>query len=53
MIYFHCPNGYGKSKLSNNFFENKLKVSATTRNFRTTNKLLEMANSQCHSEENL
>ncbi|PCI97268.1 MAG: hypothetical protein COB15_08070 [Flavobacteriales bacterium] len=52
MIYFHCPNGYGKAKLSNNFFENKLKVSATTRNLRTTNKLLEMANSQCHSEEN-
>lgn len=38
-IYLHCPNGYGKSKLSNNFIENKLKVIATTRNFKTINKL--------------
>jgi uncharacterized protein (DUF1697 family) len=42
-IYLHCPNGYGISKLSNNFFENKLKVSATTRNWKTVNKLAAMA----------
>lgn len=34
-IYIFCPNGYGKTKLSNNFFERKLKVSATTRNWQT------------------
>lgn len=43
VIYFHCPDGYGRAKLNNNFFEKKLKVSATTRNLRTTKKLLEMA----------
>lgn len=43
VIYFHCPNGAGKAKMSNNFFENKLKVMATSRNLNTTKKLLEMA----------
>lgn len=44
-IYLFCPNGYGKSKLSNNFFEKKLNVSATTRNWKTVNKLLSIAGS--------
>jgi uncharacterized protein (DUF1697 family) len=34
-IYLFCPNGYGKTKLSNGFFERKLKVLATTRNWKT------------------
>ncbi len=42
-IYFYCPGGYGKSKLSNNFFEKELNLSATTRNWRSTNKILEIA----------
>ena len=42
-IFLYCPDGYGITKLSNNFFENKLKVSATTRNWKTVNKLLELA----------
>lgn len=42
-IYLYCPNGYGTTKLNNNFFEKKLQVTATTRNWRTTNKLLEIA----------
>jgi uncharacterized protein (DUF1697 family) len=41
-IYVYCPNGYGNTKLSNNFFESKLKVTATTRNWRTVNELLRM-----------
>lgn len=41
--YFYSPNGYGKAKMNNNFFESKLKVTATTRNFNTVKKLLEMA----------
>ncbi len=41
-MYIHCPNGYGRTKLTNTFFEKKLKVSATTRNWKTVNKLLEM-----------
>jgi uncharacterized protein (DUF1697 family) len=42
-IYFYSPNGYGKAKMNNNFFEGKLKVKATTRNLRTMEKLLELA----------
>ncbi len=42
VIYFYCPNGAGRAKMSNNFFENKLKVMATSRNLNTTKKLLEM-----------
>jgi uncharacterized protein (DUF1697 family) len=38
-VYLYVPNGYGKAKLNNNFFENKLKVSGTTRNWRTINAL--------------
>ncbi|MBS1537410.1 MAG: DUF1697 domain-containing protein [Bacteroidetes bacterium] len=44
-IYLYCPNGYGKTKLSNSFFETKLKVITTTRNWKTVNQLLEIANS--------
>ena len=45
IIYLFCPDGYGNTKLSNNFFENKLKVSATTRNWKTIielNKLTDL-----------
>lgn len=41
-IYLYCPNGYGKTKLNNNFLENKLKVNATTRNWKTINELLNL-----------
>lgn len=42
-IYLFCPNGYGKTKLTNNFFETKLKLSATTRNWKTVNELANIA----------
>lgn len=35
---------YHQSKLTNNFFEKKLNVSATTRNWKTVKKLLELSN---------
>ncbi|MDQ3108316.1 MAG: DUF1697 domain-containing protein [Bacteroidota bacterium] len=41
-VYLHIPVSYGETKLSNKFFENKLKVTATTRNWKTVNTLLEM-----------
>ena len=41
--YLYCPNGCGRSKLTNNVLEAKLKVPATTRNWRTVNKLFELA----------
>ena len=43
VVYLYCPHGYGKTKLNNNFFESQLKVPATTRNWKTTLKLLEIA----------
>lgn len=42
-IYLYCPDGYGKSKLSNTFFEKQLKVTATTRNWNTVTKLQQLA----------
>ena len=41
-VYVHCPNGYGKTKLNNNFFERKLKVECTSRNLKTTLKLIDL-----------
>jgi len=43
-VYLFCPNGYGKTKLSNQFLEGKLNVYATTRNWRTVNALSFLAN---------
>lgn len=43
VVYLYCLGGYGNTKLSNNIFEKKLEVKASTRNYRTTMKLLEMA----------
>ncbi len=43
VVYLYCPNGYGRTKLTNTLLENTLKVTATTRNFKTTNKLLDIA----------
>lgn len=42
-IFLHCPVSYGETKLSNKFFETKLKVTATTRNWKTVNTLAEIA----------
>lgn len=42
-IFLFCPGGYGRTKLSNTFFEKKLDVIATTRNWKTVNALYEMA----------
>ncbi len=43
VVYFYAANGYGRTKLNNNFFEKKLKCSATTRNLKTVTKLLELS----------
>ncbi len=42
-IYLHCPDGYGRTKFSNQFFERKLAVPATTRNWKTVTALSELA----------
>jgi len=41
-VYLYCPNGYGTSKLNNNFLEKKLGVGATTRNWKSVVKLWEL-----------
>ncbi len=43
VIYLYAPKGYGKTKISNNFFEKRLNTSATSRNWRTMHKLAYMA----------
>lgn len=42
-IYFYSAIGYGNAKMNNNFFEKKLGLTATTRNWNTCNKLIEMS----------
>ena len=45
-VYLYCPKGYGQTKLTNAFFESKLKVGATTRNWKTTLELFRIAEKQ-------
>ncbi len=42
-IYLLCPNGVSRTRLTNNFFERKLKTAATTRNWNTVLKLFKMS----------
>lgn len=42
-IFIFCSAGYSDSKLTNQFFENKLGIPATTRNWKTVMKLHELA----------
>jgi len=41
-VYLYLPNGAGKTKLTNAYFDSKLLTVSTGRNWRTVNKLLEM-----------
>jgi uncharacterized protein (DUF1697 family) len=42
-VYLYCPEGYGRTKLSNLAIEKALAVRATTRNWKTVNQLSQMA----------
>jgi len=42
-VYLYCPEGFGKTKLTNAFIESKLQVRATARNWKTANELLRIA----------
>jgi uncharacterized protein (DUF1697 family) len=48
-VYLFLPNGYGRTRLTNAFFERKLNVPATTRNWRTVNTLLSMTSKSRNS----
>ncbi|MDF9797050.1 uncharacterized protein (DUF1697 family) [Catalinimonas alkaloidigena] len=41
-VYLHCLDGYGRTKLSNDFFEKKLTQFATTRNWKTMLRIQNM-----------
>ena len=43
-IYLHVPNGFGRSKLTLDYFERRLGVRGTVRNWRTVTKLLALVN---------
>ncbi|UOY04841.1 DUF1697 domain-containing protein [Muricauda sp. SCSIO 64092] len=42
-VYLHCKQGAGKAKLNNNLIENKLRLTATTRNLNTMLKMIALA----------
>jgi uncharacterized protein (DUF1697 family) len=42
-VYLFCPEGYGRTKLHTSWWERKLQVAATTRNWATVVRLAEMA----------
>lgn len=52
-VYSYYGEGYGNSKRSNNFIEKMLKVSATTRNWNTMNRIYQMANQSPGDATNL
>jgi len=51
VLYLHCQDGFGRSKLSHSHIEKKLQVSATSRNLKTVDKLLMMTNANEHSDK--
>jgi uncharacterized protein (DUF1697 family) len=48
-IYLRLPNGAGKTKLTNAYFDSRLATTSTGRNWRTTTKLLELARESIRS----
>jgi uncharacterized protein (DUF1697 family) len=41
-VYLHLPNGAGRTKLTNNYFDSTLATTSTARNWRTVTKLLDL-----------
>ncbi|MGH2369380.1 MAG: DUF1697 domain-containing protein [Chloroflexota bacterium] len=42
-IYLHCPHGFGRSKLTTDYFDRKLATVSTVRNWNTVLRLLALA----------
>jgi len=42
-IFIFCPNGFGRTKLYTNFFEKKMGVTGTARNWKTITTILNIA----------
>ena len=41
-VYLRLPNGVGRTKLTNQYFDSKLRTTSTGRNWRTVTKLFEL-----------
>ena len=41
-VYLHCPLGYGRTRLNNSFWERRLGISATSRNWNSVTRLTEL-----------
>jgi len=41
-IFIYCPDGFGKTKIYTNFFEQKMGVVGTARNWKTITAILQM-----------
>jgi uncharacterized protein (DUF1697 family) len=39
-IFIYCPDGFGRTKLYTNFFEDKMKVTGTARNWKTITAII-------------
>jgi uncharacterized protein (DUF1697 family) len=42
-VYLHLPNGVGRTKLTNDYFDRALGTTSTVRNWKTVGKLVEMS----------
>ena len=42
-VYFHCPQGIARTRLTNQYFDSKLSTTMTGRNWRTVSRLHELA----------
>jgi uncharacterized protein (DUF1697 family) len=42
-LYLYCPNGYGRTRLNNAYFERRLGVPATTRSWKTVVALRDLS----------
>jgi uncharacterized protein (DUF1697 family) len=42
-IFIFCPNGFGRTRLYTNFFEKKMGVTGTARNWKTITSILQIA----------
>ena len=47
-IYLHLPNGAGRTKLTNAYFDTKLATTSTARNWRTVKALTQLIDERCH-----
>jgi uncharacterized protein (DUF1697 family) len=42
-IFLLCPNGFGRTKIYTNFFEKKMGITGTARNWKTINTIIDIA----------